>query len=1102
MKDEVISQEPADPHGNNDQLDETCSIPPDTDLAETISRDSETDVVLRARSPDVRDTHFGEYELLSEIARGGMGAVFRAKHLKIDRIVALKVIKGSNPSAKELERFEAEANAAAMLDHPGIVPIYDAGVVDGEPYFTMKLVKGQSLSQKIGGKPIDPVIGAKLVRDISNAIAHAHEQGIIHRDLKPSNVLLDKDESPLVTDFGLAKLTDDDSDLTRTGQAIGTPSYMPPEQAAGERDRIDFRCDVYSLGAVLYSCLTGRPPFQGSTAVATVMQVINDDVAPPRMLNAEVPKDLDTICMKCLSKSPDRRYQTAVELSDDLSRYLKGEPINARPVSTLERAIKWVRRNPGQLLIAIASICALLGAGIAIQSSLSRLKLTDELEDTSLERSALQKSRQFIGRDDNLTVRPVGHDTDASLQLSIAELAIRQVMPGTALGAVESISQTDALGFEYHMMRRRLHRHKRSIELGLGATIQSVDFVDGELILNAHYTTGSTLFLNPESLELNNSTFIQRPQDNVDVDGPYWLSMDWQGMVEKAIVSPHEPAKEPTELFQVSPHRFLITDAQEQQVITIPKWWIRGKKLQVHDLETGELEQEFDPGIYVYDWTVDRKRRILYLGGARSKKWASYLVAYSLDDWSKSVHEAVLNGGLPEKIEVGGNGARLLVFDNEFKLGIFKTSDFSLERSLGKSNARILDMSFAPGDNRIAFGDERGGATVLDFGGEKVWHQFLYAHKGPCGSVAFGKNAETLYTAGRTDGSLKHWNVDEVRNHNRSIGMTGRIQDVAYSRDGKWMLFADDKPGERSVGAAILNRASGVIRDIRDEKETLGDQKSIDKTDHVVWTGFADSGATAVLVFRSGRIEWRNSDSLKLVGKMELQLGQIENKHFVSQSSSGSTLAVANPVGDVKLVDLLNRKSSAERKQVVDELHSINMGLDENTVFASGRRGETRQHLISIAMQSGTVRVNTKPDRRYFSTSASANRLKLFAFADDSGFLMLLDPIDQAKSWLVNLEGRRVLNLQFNQDDSRIIAAVEGIGAIILSVEHGSELLRIHDPGVKFVDLSPDDTELAIVHQKSIRRLDSRPMSPRPKGLDSGHIINVEDPSKNRPLNH
>jgi WD40 repeat protein len=313
-------------------------------------------------SPGTRVRYFGDYELIEEIGRGGMGVVYRARQVSLNRIVALKMIlTGQLANDDDVRRFHGEAEAAAKLDHPGIVPVYEVGEREGQHYFSMGFVEGQSLARKLDQGLLPPREAAALIRKVAEAVAYAHGAGVIHRDLKPANILLDKHDQPRLTDFGLAKRLQGEPGasapgaLTATGQILGTPSYMPPEQASGQRGAAGPVADVYSLGAVLYCMLTGRPPFQAANAFDTLMQVLEREPVSPRQLNAAVPRDLETICLKCLAKEPHKRYASAQDLAADLDRFLNGQPIVARPIGAWERSVKWARRRPAAAALTVVS---------------------------------------------------------------------------------------------------------------------------------------------------------------------------------------------------------------------------------------------------------------------------------------------------------------------------------------------------------------------------------------------------------------------------------------------------------------------------------------------------------------------------------------------------------------------------------------------------------------------------------------------------------------------------------------------------------------------------------------------------------------------------
>jgi hypothetical protein len=353
------------------------------------------------------------YEILQELGRGGMGVVYRARQTRLNRMVAVKMLPSSAVTTEQLARFRLEAEALGRLNHPNIVTIYDVGEHDGRPYFVLEYVRGPSLAQVLASRPQDPLASAQLIETVARAMQAVHDCGIVHRDLKPANILLasvvrgpssvvkgkDPDNGlslttdhglrttdfcPKVTDFGLAKDPGDDRKLTRTGATIGTPCYMAPEQATNNRAAIGPATDVYALGSILYEMLVGRPPFEAETALATLMRLLQDEPVAPASLRPGLPRDLVTICLKCLEKSPRRRYASAAELADDLCRFRKGEPIRARPIGAAERTYRWCRRRP-----LVAGLLGLIGA-LAVTFVVTVLIYNARLE------AALQQQRRQI----------------------------------------------------------------------------------------------------------------------------------------------------------------------------------------------------------------------------------------------------------------------------------------------------------------------------------------------------------------------------------------------------------------------------------------------------------------------------------------------------------------------------------------------------------------------------------------------------------------------------------------------------------------------------------------------------------------------------------
>src|SRR5438552_3763741 len=310
---------------------------------------------------------FGDYELLEEIGRGGQGVVYRAHQKSLNRTVALKVIGlGHWATEAHLKRFRREAESAASLEHPCIVPIYEVGEREGTCYFSMGFIEGDQLDEVVRREPMAPRRAAELIAKVARTVHYAHEHHILHRDIKPGNILLDQQGEPHLTDFGLARLVETESTVTRTLEVLGTPSYMAPEQAVGNNAQVTSATDVYGLGAVFYQLLTGHPPFAGGTTYETIRLLLDTEPRQPRILNPKIDRDLSTICLKCLEKDPRRRYSSALALSEDLERWLKHEPIRARRSGVFTRGKKWLRRNPSIAVMAAMLLVLAVPLGMMI----------------------------------------------------------------------------------------------------------------------------------------------------------------------------------------------------------------------------------------------------------------------------------------------------------------------------------------------------------------------------------------------------------------------------------------------------------------------------------------------------------------------------------------------------------------------------------------------------------------------------------------------------------------------------------------------------------------------------------------------------------------
>jgi formylglycine-generating enzyme required for sulfatase activity len=394
--------------------------------------------------------HVPGYEILGTLGRGGMGVVYRARQLKANRLVALKMIRAvEHASPTERLRFQIETEAVARLQHPHIVQLYEAGEVRGQPYFSLEFCDGGTLTEQLQKKPPSPREAAELIEALARAMHYAHLRGVVHRDLKPGNVLLAGAERiPKITDFGLAKRIDAEArDVSKSGAIMGTASYMAPEQAAGKVRDTGPAADVYALGALLYECLTGGPPFEGPQHVVLV-SVLNDEPAPPSLQAPKVPRDLETICLKCLSKEPARRYASAEELANDLHRFLAGEPVQARPAGRLERAVKWTKRRPALAALLGVTLSALVAlAVLSVNLAVARSDAEGKTREAQREAEKAKKARDFLvsilrisetdTRGGNVTARQILADAEERIPVEFADQPELRAELVAAIGEVK-----------------------------------------------------------------------------------------------------------------------------------------------------------------------------------------------------------------------------------------------------------------------------------------------------------------------------------------------------------------------------------------------------------------------------------------------------------------------------------------------------------------------------------------------------------------------------------------------------------------------------------------------------------------------------------------
>ena len=711
--------------------------------------------------------YLGDYELLRKIAHGGMGVVYRARQVSLNRLVAVKLIlAGQFASEAEVQRFRREAEAVARLEHPGIVPIHEIGHDQGHHFFSMPFVQGESLAQRVQQGPIAFPVAVSLIRKVAEAIAYAHAAGVVHRDLKPGNILVDRQGEPKLIDFGLARRLENDSTLTSTGVVLGTPSYMSPEQARGESNRLGPLSDIYSLGAVFYCLLTGRPPFQSSSSIDTLRQVLEREAVEVSTLNPEVPLDLETICHKCLQKDPAKRYHSALALAQDLRQWERGEPISARPVSKWERRVMWVRRNPTlSTLIATTVAAILIGSGASLWFGIVAMMAEGEARRSA--ESARQSEAKAVG-------------TLARSSYYLAQARWNENRKFEARQLLEGIPQ------EY-----------RKLEWGLAAR----EFDPSELTNNDQSGSIHSVAFSPEGSQLvvggHGSESNLRVLDAATGQTILRL-VGHQGTVDGVAYSPDGKRI----VSAGSDHAIRVWDAVTGQL----KLSLAGHTEPVFCVACRPdggmiVSGSQDTTIKVWDATTGEATRTLV---AHTDRVAC--VAYSPDGrW-------IASGGLDRQLIVwdvatgqpnltlqghaksvtgvafSPDGTRIVSGSEDATLKVWETATGGLLQTLAGHTEAVGGVVFSPDGTRIVSGSQDATLKVWDATTGQALRT-MTGHVAGITSVAFSPDGSRI-VSGSQDSTLKAW--DCLTRPETLRGHTDKVNSVVFSPDGTRIASGSD----------------------------------------------------------------------------------------------------------------------------------------------------------------------------------------------------------------------------------------------------------------------------------------------------------------------
>ncbi len=1002
---------PDDPTIPPGSMDEDPTIPP-TEPApnKTASPDNAPEIGDKVR-------YFGDYELLEEIARGGMGVVYKARQANLNRIVALKMIlAGQFAGEEDVQRFYTEAEAAASLDHPGIVPIFEIGEHAGQHYFSMGYIEGESLAQRVADGPLPPQEAAELVKKICDAMAYAHERGVIHRDLKPANILIDSNGQPKVTDFGLAKKTEADSGLTGTGQILGTPAYMPPEQASGKTD-VGPLADVYSLGAILYCLLTGRPPFQASSPMDTLLQVLDQEPVAPRTQNPQVSGDLDTICLKCLSKSPAKRYESAAELRLELQRFSDGEPIHARPVGALERGWRWCKRKPIVAgLIAAVILLMIIGSSVSATLGVMAVNRAREAEEN------LQFARDETIRADEKTDEAVAsarkeklarketekerNKAEGRLYTNEIASAQREWETNDSESAWEHLRDCapNLRGWEHDFLVTRFTQGFRDFEENSRGRIESVAF----------------------SLESNR--FVS---GNTDCTVKLWEASTGKALLK---LNGHKYAVHSV-AYSADGNRIVSGGGKFYDETMMTGGDYNPSELKIWNALTGELLSSLegqDGLIYCAAFSPDGTRVISGSGAVSLKRSSTNELRVWDISTGKTIRELEGHTDSITSAQFTPDGVQIVSGSRDATIRLWNANTGEQSLVLAGHQFPINSIAVSPDGTMIISGGGdfvRGDATenelkLWDLGSGRFIRDF-FGHAGPVLSVVFNHDGTRIISASR-DKTVRVWDTQTAQIVRTLQGSADAIHSVAISPDGNQIVAGSCLGGTLRVWDLNSHPEPPTFRSHTSSIESVA---------------FSPDGNRTLSGSQDGTIEIRNTKSGELIKTLKAPSGV----WCVAYSPDGRRVVGGGGGDDDSSLSVWNAVSGREELTIGGpgrRITSVGFSSGGTTIVSLSDGGTLMRWDAVTGEELSTVVSGQK--KGYSRAVISMDGERIAIYCNTSEVLRVLDVSSGQELLSFGTGGSGIGTATFSPDRMRIVTGHLGDGTLkVWNARSGTELLHL-----------------------------------------------------------